>query len=445
MKGGKIIKTDIYKKIDKHVQENDEEIINVLQELVRVPSVNPWFKKDSKLNKEKECQYMLKDKLEKLGADTKIWEPNPEELKKFKNYPGYHPNRNFKNRPNLSAKFSGKGNGRSILLFGHIDVVDVEGGWAEPPFSAKIKNGKIYGRGTADMKAGLVTMLMAVKTIKNLNINLSGDVIFGSVVDEEAGGMGTLDYIENGLLADAGILAEPTDLKIAPLCRGILWGKIKISGRSGHIEIDHPHWENGGAVDAIEKSKYILDQIERLNKDWNKRKKHPLLPIPCQMIPAEINGGDYPTTYANGVEIVFNAQYLPGEKDKFGLGSKVKKEIEHYFEKVFKTDSWLSKNPPEIEWILDADCGEIPADHNLVKIMKNNHKRFTKSHHKIIEGVTTHTDMGLLIRSGVDTLNFGPGKPRVAHQTDEFIDKDDLLSATKIIAKTIVDWCGIEA
>jgi len=444
---------EVSAKIEKYIAENENELISLLKKLVEIPTVNPWFKKDPKLNKEKEAQIFIKDYLEDLGAEIKLWEPDAEKLKEYKDEAGYYEGRDFTNRPNLYAKIPGQNSSgaNSLLLFGHIDVVDVGEGWDSDPFKCVVKDGKIYGRGTADMKGGIAAMLMALKIIKDLDLKINGNILFGSVVDEEAGGMGTLDFAVKDYKADAGILAEPTSLKVAPLCRGILWGKIIVRGKSGHIEMKQPHWQDGGAVDGLKKARFILDIIDNINEDWSKSKKHPLLPIPCQIIPAQINGGSYPTTYAERVEIVFNAQYLPSEKDKNGLGSKVKEEIEGVIKKASEVDSWLKNNPPEIEWMIDADCGEVPVEHPFINVLKNNTEKYSQIDFKdnrcnsIVQGVTSHTDMGLLIENGTNIINFGPGKPEVAHQNNENIELEELKNITKIITNSIIDWCGMSS
>ena len=141
-------------------------------------------------------------------------------------------------------------------------------------------------------------------------------------------------------------------------------------------------------------------------------------------------------------EIVFNAQYLPREKDDKGLGTKVKAEIEAFVASVSQTEEWLRENPPEIEWLIDADCGETSVSHPFVKT-------FDKSIKKVkgkaeIEGIGFHTDMGWFVNVDIPTVNFGPGTPRVAHQNDEKLSEAELIDATKAIALTISDWCGSE-
>jgi len=439
-----MVKREIYQAIDRWVIEKEQEIISFLQRLISIPSVNPWFKDENYLTGEKKCQLFLAEKLSELEFEVKLWEPDPERLKKYQGGPGYYPDRDFKDRPNLAGIYKGTGNGRSLLLFGHIDVVSAGSGWTVHPYKGLIRDGKLYGRGAADMKAGMAAMYMAAKCLINLGVKLPGDIIYGSVVDEEAGGMGTLDFVDMGYRAEVGILAEPTNLKIAPLCRGILWGKIIVPGRSGHIEMKHPHWREGGAIDAIKKARLILDFLDNLNRDWSKKKTHPLLPIPCQVIPAQIKGGEYPTTYANTVEIIFNAQYLPEEKDKKGWGGAVKKEIEDFVKSISRVDPWLKENPPRIEWILDADCGETEANHTFVKLLnKHNNKILGEKDSKSkVEGVTSHTDMGRLSDVGVKMVNFGPGLPECAHQSDEFVFINDFINAIRVMARIIFDWTG---
>ncbi len=438
---------NIFIELDKLIEKEKQTIIDFLKGLIEIPSVNPEFTDIKEHMGEAKGQDYLADKLSELGGEINMWEPDPKKLQEFSGYPGYYPDRDFSGRPNLAAVFPGDDTGaQSLLLAGHIDTVNKEGKWNYPAFAGEIKDKKIYGLGSADMKGGLAAMVMALHFINKIGYQPKGNIIFASVVDEEAGGMGTLDFVEQGYKADAGILAEPTALKVAPLCRGILWGKIKIEGRGGHIEIDQPHWQNGGAVDGIKKARFILDQIDRLNEEWAKKKKHDLLPIPCQVISAQITGGEYPTSYANEVEITFNAQYLPEEKDDKGAGSKVKKEIEDFVEQVASTDKWLAKNQPEIEWILDANCGETPVSNDFVQKLLKHNKMIIKPegiNTGLIEGVTSHTDMGFFTERGINMINYGPGQPFSAHQPNEYVSIDELIIATKVIARAIIDWTGI--
>ena len=423
---------------------HQEETIALLQSLIRVPSVNPYFTNDQTPSREGDVQDILAARLEPLGAALDRWEPSAAGLANHAGGPGYYPDREFRGRPNLVATLPGSGGGQSLMLLGHADVVSPGDGWTRDPFAAERHDGAIYGRGAADMKAGMAAAVSALEVLCAAGIRLRGDVLLASVVDEEAGGMGTLAVVDRGYRADGAIIPEPTDLNVAPLCRGILWGRLTIPGRASHIEMPQPHWRDGGAVDAIPLGRMVLDAIDALNARWaaDPAKRHPLLPLPCQVLVSMLDAGEFPTAYAGQMRITFDAQYLPAEKDDHQLGGRVKAELEAFFHEVAQGNDWLRENPPALEWLVDADCGETPADHPLPQLL---HRAAQNAGaHGRMEGMSSHTDMGLLVNAGIPTVNFGPGAPSVAHQPDEHVSERDLHQATVALALTIAAWCGWE-
>jgi acetylornithine deacetylase len=435
----------VTKKIDlvnKWLEDNQNGLYNLLQELINRPSVNPFFKDDPELSGEQKCQEFISDYLEAIGLDVEMWEPDSIALSKYKDKPGYYAGRNFDGRPNLAATLKGQGEGRSIILAGHVDVVPAGTGWTADPFNSIRKNGFIYGRGASDMKAGLAAMMFALKALKECDVLLKGDVTFGSIVDEEAGGMGTLDFVTHGFRADACFMGEPTELEIHTLCRGILWGKIIVKGRSGHIERPEKDWRDGGPVDAIALARMVMDQIDILNMDWAVNKNHPLIPFPCQIKIAQINGGEFPTAYANRVEIVFDAQYLPEDKDENWLGGNVKKELEEFFQAISNTNPWLKENPLEVEWLVDADCGETNVDDPFVKLVEQAVKKVGLP--AVVSGSSGHMDIGWFINVGIPTINFGVRGYGTVHQNDERCKEEDLLRIAKVVSRTLIDWCGTD-
>lgn len=435
---------ELVSRITAAARTRQDETISLLQALVRVPSVNPFFSGYTVPSREGEVQDVLAARLAALDAQIDRWEPNADDLAKHAGGPGYYPGRDFRGRPNLAATLPGSGGGRSLLLLGHVDVVSPGEGWSVDPFAAVRRDGTIVGRGAADMKGGWAAALSAIEILADLGLRLRGDVIFASVVDEEAGGMGTLAMVDRGYHADGAIIPEPTDLVVAPLCRGILWGRVTIPGRASHIEMPQPHWRDGGAVDAIVLGRAILDEIDKLNACWaaDPRKQHPLLPLPCQVSVSMLDAGEFPTAFAGEMRITFDAQYLPAEKDERGLGGHVKAELEEFFADQASRSEWLQQHPPRIEWLVDADCGETPADHPLPVLLESATRAAGATTH--VEGMCSHTDMGLLVNAGIPTVNFGPGAPSVAHQPDEHISEDDLLAATIALALTIAEWCGAD-
>jgi acetylornithine deacetylase len=132
---------------------------------------------------------------------------------------------------------------------------------------------------------------------------------------------------------------------------------------------------------------------------------------------------------------------LPSEKDENGLGSRVKAEIEAFVASVAQTEEWLRENPPKIEWLIDADCGETSVNDPFVREnIKNSEKHLLPA---IIEGVSAHTDLGWFEKIGIPTIVIGAGNPRVAHQNDECVLEEELIKLTKYIATLITQWVQI--
>lgn len=421
-----------------------ERTIAFLQEIVRCPSVNPWFGEPDEISREARVQDVFQARLEALGAvDIDRWEPDADALAHRADGPGYYAGRDFTGRPNLVARLPGSDAAApTVLVLGHCDVVGPGEGWSTDPFGGERRDGRVYGRGTVDMKGGMAAGIGALEALRDAGVRLRGDVLFASVVDEEAGGMGTLAFVDRGYRADGAIIPEATELHVAPLCRGILWGEVELAGRTGHIELVQADWRDGGAVDAIAYARQLLVAIEESNARWRRdpRKNHPLLPLPCEIKVAQIGGGTYPTTYADSCRIVFNAQYLPAEKDEHGLGSRVKAEIEELVRTFKPGDGWLAEHPPRVRWLVDADCGETPADAAVVTATHAAAR--AAGAESRLQGVTAHTDMGLVIDSGTPTINFGPGHMGVAHQIDEHVSEEQLQRATLAMALAIQELCG---
>jgi acetylornithine deacetylase len=427
------------------VERASERIVDTLSDLIAFPSVVPEDPKAAG-PAERECQEYLRDRLEDLGFTTDLWDPNgPLLYEKYRGRPGAHAGRSFEGRPILAGTLKGAGGGRSIMLTGHIDVVPPgpASHWQSDPFVASVREGRVFGRGAVDMKGGVACMLMAAAVIREIGTQLAGDVVFTTVVDEEIGGMGALAMVDRGYRADAGILPEATALALSPLCHGIVWGRIRIDGIGGHAELKPKSWDRGGPVDAIWLMRQILDGIDILNRRWmnDPRKHHPLMDLPNQVIVTEIRAGEHPSSLAGAAEIVIDAQYLPWEKDERGLGGHVKREIEDHLARICQTDPFLARHPARVEWILDADCAEVPADSPFLAVMEDAARTIGVTPRRW--GLGAHSDMGLPTElANTPTINFGPGAPSEAHQPNESVEVTELVAATKMMALAIRRWCS---
>ncbi|WP_374193884.1 peptidase [Alkalihalobacillus sp. BA299] len=414
-------------KIYSWLKKNRENHVAFLQELVKIPSVQ---------GNEAEIQYLVANKLKKIGLEVDTWELDGEQLKK---HPYFFSSREeFKGSPNVVGVLKGTGDGPSIVLNGHVDVVpagDITQ-WDSDPYQGHIIDGKMYGRGTTDMKGGNLALYLAVEAIKGVGLQLKGDVILQSVVEEESGGAGTLDAILKGYKADAAIIPEPTNMKIFPKQQGSKWFRIHIKGRAAH----------GGTryygVSAIEKSTLVLRHIETLEKIRNKRIRDPLynnIPIPVPINIGRIEGGDWPSSVADQVKLEGRIGIAPDEQIE-----EVQIELEEWLKDLGSIDLWFRDNPVKLEWYGARWLpGSIVEDHPLMKILSNKYEDVLGKS-PIIEASPWGTDGGLLSQVGqTPSIIFGPGVSTMAHFPNEYIELNKVFEAAEVIALTVIEWCGI--
>ena len=238
-------------KVLAQIDADEQELVKLTRSLVSYPSV---------YGQEKDAQEFFAAQLAKLGGDVDLWEPDISELKK---HPAFISAReDFSGSPVQVTRFPGDGRGRSLLICGHMDVVPPgDGAWTVDPWQGEYRDGRIYGRGAADMKGGLAAALIALKAIKNSGIRLQGDVLVATTVDEECGSTGVLAILEKGYRADAGLIPEPTGLELNVASTGSIWFKIRVSGKAAHAGMAYR------GVSAIDKSILVIQALARLQEE----------------------------------------------------------------------------------------------------------------------------------------------------------------------------------
>lgn len=287
------------------------------------------------------------------------------------------------------------------------------------------------------MKGALIAYLMAMKAIKEAGIDLKGDVLIGSVIGEETGGAGTLSLINRGYRADGAIISEPSDLRVCPVSMGVIWFRVRVRGLMAHAATSYL------GVNAISKAAMLIQEIDAYEDRMIQEKKHPLYshhPSPFSINIGIIKGGVFPTSVPD--EVILEARMSFSPDDDI---AQVKKELEEAIHKAAMKDEWLRDHLPEIEWYgFCLNSGSVPMDHPLLGAILYNFKLVKEREAEII-GTPWGTDAGALIRYGnIPTIVFGPGPGGMAHKADEYIDVDMLQDTTKVIAATILDWCGHE-
>jgi acetylornithine deacetylase len=411
--------------VRKWLKENQTKGIKLLQLLVQ---------ENSTRGKESSAQAIMIEKCRQLGLQLDIWEIDHNELVRHPSF--FCDRKDFNGNPNVVAVLRGTGDGRSLILNGHIDVVPVgdEQNWKRDPFSGHIEAGKLYGRGSTDMKGGTVALLLALEAIIQSGIHLKGDVIFQSVIEEESGGAGTLAAVLKGYRADGAIIPEPTNMKIFPKQQGSMWFRIHVKGKSAH----------GGTryegVSAIEKSMMVVQRLAELEKERNQRITDPLyekIPIPIPINVGKLKSGNWPSSVPDEAVIEGRMGVAPDETME-----SAQKEMENCLAQLSKYDSWFLENPPLVEWFGARWLpGNIEEGHPLQKILSESF-RDVKKEDPIIEASPWGTDGGILSNVGnIPVVVFGPGITELAHDANEHIVLEEMLQASEIIALTIMRWC----
>lgn len=416
-------------KILNAVDDLREEIIDFLRELIRFDSVT---------GNEKNIQLFIREHLEGMGLETDMWVPSKEELLRFPQSSLVKvQDREYTDRPNVVGVLKGSGDGRSIILNGHVDVVPVEDPtlWKYDPWSGEIVDDKIFGRGASDMKSGVAASIMAVKALVKVGVRLKGDIIIENVIDEEAGGAGTIACMLKGYTADAAIITEPTSLKIMPANTGAMYLHMRIKGKSAHAAQGYM------GVSAIEKACKLYRVIKDFEKDRFKQVSHPLaheytLP-PCAVTVGIMTAGKWKMTVPENAELYIRIGLMPGE-DYHNILNMFKK----YITIASLEDSWLRINPPEIQTDIIWEPAETPINSPIVETIKNAYKHAlgTDASYGIL---SAGTDMTKLSTYGkIPSINFGPGDIHVAHTANEYVKIDNLIKATKVLALTLYEWNG---
>ncbi len=409
------------------IDANRDDSVRFLQQMIGIPSVT---------GDEGRIQAFLADYLAKLGLAVDLWETSWEDLKK---HPGYIPvDRGYEGRPNIVATLKGTGGGRSLLLNGHSDVIPVtREGWTDDPWSAKIRDGRIYGRGSADMKSGVASHIMAVKNLLAAGLKPKGDVHINIVVDEEVSGHGTLDTVVRGYKADAGISGETSGLAVQPACIGRIWFEIEIHGKPAGIQ---KRYEGISGIDLGNK---IVKAVADLEAKRVATVKHPLYPKPLDTLPCMVgsfSAGNYPSAFPANCLLKGSMATVPGE-DHEG----VKRSLVEQVARAAAEDPWMKDHPPKVRFVgYDAQASEIPRAHPIVETVCKNYKEITGRDPEISGRQGAADTRFLNLYANTPTVIFGPGSTAVMHADDEYVAIDDYIAAIKVMGLSIYDWCGIE-
>lgn len=338
--------------------------------------------------------------------------------------------------PTVPSPDANPGQG-SLLLNGHVDVVAPgdERLWSVPPWSGIIRDGKLYGRGSCDMKAGVTAAIFAITALKELGYQPAHEVMIQSVIGEESGGVGALTTIVKGYRADAAIILEPTRMELCPVQAGALTFRLTVPGKAAHAAM-----KNEG-VSAIDKFMVLNDAINELNAHRHARYHNPLYDDPTNIAPISIGtirGGLWHSTVPEAVVAEGRCGVFPGE-----AVDAVRALLAETVLRVAQADPWLASHPPRLEWFEGQfEAGETDVNHPMLQLLMANHAQIHGAL-PAVKGVPYGADMRLYTNHAqMPTVLYGPGDVRLAHAVNEYVPLAEVVAVTKTIALTIVDWCG---
>lgn len=372
-----------------------------LADLVRIASVNPDLVPGAA--GEGEVAAYLAGALEALGLEVAVHEAAPD-------------------RPSVVGRLPGSGGGRSMMWNGHVDTVGVEG--LEAPFEPAVDGGRLYGRGSYDMKGGVAAMVAAAKALVDAGASPAGDLVVACVADEETTSRGTADVLER-YAVDGAIVTEPTQLDLCLAHKGFVWIEVETRGRAAHGS----RFEEG--VDANLRMGRVLARLEGLEAALRARPPHPLVGPPS-LHAGTLTGGTGWSTYAERCVLGIERRTVPGETPESALA-----EVEAILDALGGEDLAfegsarvvLSRDPFEadpdgaVAAAVDAAAGEVLGAPPTRR------------------GETYWMDAALCAARGIDTVVIG-AKGEGAHAAVEWVDLDSCARLAEILARAAAAYCG---
>ncbi len=374
--------------------------IQMLRDMIAIDSVNPSLA--SGHAGEGDLAQAVARELGKMGLDVEFQDAAP-------------------GRPNIIGVLDSGKAGPSMMFCGHTDTVGVTG--MERPFDPTYTDGKVYGRGSQDMKSGLVAMMGAAGVIADNGGPKTGRLIIAGVIDEEYSSIGARELVKEWT-ADAAVVGEPTDMSVAVGHKGFEWVEIDVEGRAAHGSRPLE------GLDAILRMGRILSRLERLDRELGSRDPHPLMGT-ASLHASLIEGGREWSTYPDRCTLKMERRTVAGESGKISLA-----EVESIIRELRAEDSEFRANA---RYVFGQPPYETPADHpiaeKLVKAVEGIGRKTERS------SMTFWTDAAVLGQAGIPSVIFGPtGKG--LHSIEEYVVANDVLACQAALVALVDDFCA---
>lgn len=376
-------------------------LFTTLADLIRINSVNPTLAPAGR--GEAEIGEYAAQSLARIGLEVRRFEPEP-------------------GRVTVTGTLKGTGGGRSLMLNAHYDTVGVDG--MDAPFSAAERDGKMFGRGSYDMKGSLAAQIAAAKALADAGTKLRGDVVIAAVADEEYGSLGTADLVKH-IRTDAAIVTEPTAVQICLAHKGYLWIEVETRGRAAHGS----RFEQG--VDANMRMGRFLVGLDRLERDLRARAPHPLVGPPS-LHAATIHGGEGLSTYAASCKLQIERRTIPGETEAQAVA-----EVQRIVDELCGADPAFEAT---VRAFFVREPFEVARDAGIVRALDRASSKVLRRTPNYI-GDTPWMDAALLQAAGIETVVMGPAGGG-AHAAVEWVEMESVAHMAAILAEAAIEYCA---
>jgi succinyl-diaminopimelate desuccinylase len=385
------------------IKAKESEVVSLLQSLIRTKSINPP-------GSELEIAKVLFDWFQTYEIQAVVHPFNEKRANLI---------------AHVSAHSSKKSKLPALAFCGHLDTVPLgDSRWTHDPLSAEISEGRVYGRGAADMKGGLAAMAAALVFLNRRKIKLNRDIYFICTAGEEVDSIGASMLVSSGIFEDIGalIIGEPTGLDIAISHKGALWVHVRVPGRMAHGST--PQLGSNAIVNA---GRFIEKLVSyQFNID-----KHPLLGNPT-VNPGLINGGISVNVVPDSCEVTFDIRTTPGMTHK-----SVLEDIRTLLIETLNSEEFRDI---EIKVVLDRSALSTDINSSFVRMASEVYERISKRP-SMLKGMSYYTDASVIVpATGIPTILLGPGEIDQAHKVDEYVKIEYVLRAMKFYEELAVQF-----